>query len=289
MAFAGIGSVVTTCFTGMAILAVLTSAAAEGSDVGAQTSSTQTVALSPPVKVDASDSPALCNDQGGFCLEIIHGDQQADFSLRVTFGHTDTSLVKEFPLSQLLTADEATPGLWDRAFVLPISGEAQGAKADLLIGLSSTTSTPYSGGGAQASRLHLYRLSRQFGSISFGPELLDVPLSSSMLIRACFSEADVRERAGACHDEYNSEATLEPEPAQGLNLPILRYTMEAKSYPGAVSRSQDSLEKGRLGKQDLVWVRDETCSFTTLFSYNPTTRRFEAGKPGPDCSDYDTP
>jgi hypothetical protein len=70
---------------------------------------------------------------------------------------------------------------------------------------------------------------------------------------------------------------------------VLGYAMVSESYPGPVSRQEDSLARGRLHQRDLVWSRDETCSFETTFSFNPTTRRYEASAPGPDCNDYDEP
>ena len=38
------------------------------------------------------------------------------------------------------------------------------------------------------------------------PPLLTVPNGGSVMIRACFGERDMRQRAGACHDLYDSLA-----------------------------------------------------------------------------------
>ncbi|MBC2670748.1 hypothetical protein ACFOON_12825 [Novosphingobium piscinae] len=139
-----------------------------------------------------------------------------------------------------------------------------------------------SGGGASAARLSLYRAAGD------GPAepAIDLPWDANALIRACFSEKDVRQRRGACHDEYGYAASLELAPGGTPGAPVLRYRALATSYPGAVSRGADSLAARPLRKGDLVRVTDPACTFTRLLRFDPATGRFTPEAPLPDCSDY---
>ncbi len=58
-----------------------------------------------------------------------------------------------------------------------------------------------------------------------------------------FSEQDMKQRAGACHDEYGFSARLGLDPvAEGM--PVLRYQTVATRFPAGVSRFEDSLAQG---------------------------------------------
>lgn len=244
------------------------------------------LALTPPA---ADVAGPLCSAALALCIDLVPAEEGLPPHLLVKTGSGDGQRSDNLDLPGLASDDQATLALWDQAITVPPAEGGDPHHGDLLIGLRSTTSTPYSGGGAQATRLHLLHLSLQYGSPRLNGEVVDVPLSSNVLIRACFSEADMRQRAGACHDEYRSGAAITLTGAVADGMPVLGYAIVAESYPGGVSRQEDSLAKGRLRKSDLVWSRDEACSFETTFAFNPTTRRYEASEPGPDCSDYDVP
>src|SRR3546814_5831390 len=66
----------------------------------------------------------------------------------------------------------------------------------------------YSGGGGSASQLHLLELDGAPAAPALGGEVLVVPWEASLMIRACFSEEDMKDRLEACHDEYDFGATL---------------------------------------------------------------------------------
>lgn len=155
----------------------------------------------------------------------------------------------------------------------------------VLAGVQARESTMYSGGGASASTLHL---------IAFVPgqppvEVLSVPQSGSATIRACFSERDMKRRAGACHDEYSFEASLALTGASAAGMPVLRYRSKATSFPGRVSRSKDSLAARPLRQRDLVTVIDPQCSYQRLYRFAPQARAYVPDAPVPDCSNYTVP
>lgn len=258
-----------------------------GAPAAAQDTAARLIVLDAESKADA---PArACATAIALCLTVTGGDRDTPAALQLETGAGDTARVQSLALPHITGPDDSAPALWDRMIVLPAPAASGTVQGPILIGLITALSTPYSGGGAQARRLHLLRIDRDYGAARLTGELLDVPLDSNVMIRACFSEADMRQRAGACHDEYRSGATLTLTGTVSDGMPVLGCAMVAESWPGQVSRQEDSLTKGRLRKRDLVWSRDAACSFETTFAFNPTTRRYEAGEPGPDCSDYDVP
>lgn len=155
----------------------------------------------------------------------------------------------------------------------------------VLAGVQTQERTMYSGGGASATTLHL---------IAFLPsqppfEVLSVPQSGGATIRACFSERDMKQRAGACHDEYSFGASLALTGASAAGMPVLRYRSKATSFPGRVSRSKDSLAARPLRQRDLVTVTDPQCSYQRLYRFAPQARGYVPDTPAPDCSDYTVP
>ena len=152
----------------------------------------------------------------------------------------------------------------------------------VLIGIEGDRTTGFSGGGAQTSNLVLIsvRNDRQPQAV------LDIPTKGSFMIRACFSEKDMKRRAGACHDEYDFSGKLSVQGEAANGMPVFRYTTRATSFPGRVSRSEDSLAAKPLRKKDLRKVTDMRCTYERTFRFNPGLGRFEPDRPLPDCSDY---
>lgn len=155
----------------------------------------------------------------------------------------------------------------------------------VLAGVETQARAMYSGGGASSTTLHL---------IAFLPgqapfEVLSVPRSANVLIRACFNERDWKQRAGACHDEYTFDAKLVLTGAAAAGMPVLRFRSRATSFPGPVSRARDSLAAPPLRKRDIAAVTDRRCSYQRLFRFSPETRAYIPDTPPPDCSDYTTP
>jgi len=59
----------------------------------------------------------------------------------------------------------------------------------------------------------------------------------------------------------------------------------AGSYPGAVTRTADSLEQPALTEADLVWAQDQTCTFRRTYTRGPDGL-YAPDQPLPGCSDY---
>ena len=215
-------------------------------------------------------SQANCKDQA--CAD------GSGWSLKLSGGRRDPANAL-YRLTDLPSAEEGSspqPQLWSK--VIRFEG-------GILAGLETQETSMYSGGGASSTTLHL---------IAFLPgeapfEVLSVPQSANVMIRACFSERDMKQRAGACHDEYNFNASLALTGASVAGMPVLRYHSKATSFPGPVSRSKDSLEGRPLRKRDIVTVTNSGCSYQRLYHFDPETRSYVPDTPPPDCSDYTEP
>lgn len=168
----------------------------------------------------------------------------------------------------------ALPGEGELWPVIVRSGETA------LIGRTTIESAAYSGGGAHAMQLTLYEVAD-----GAAHEVLRMPYAASVMIRACFSEQDEEARAGACHDEYafNTRVSLDENVTEGSPHIVLETV--AGSYPGAVTRNADSLEAPALTEADLVWTRDETCSFRRTYSRG-ADGLYSPDQPLPACADY---
>lgn len=151
------------------------------------------------------------------------------------------------------------------------------------IGLLATRRTGFSGGGALATRLILVRVAPDAAEPA---TVLTVPAEGSAMIRACFSEADMRRRREACHDEYELEGTLTLAPDDGSGRARFLFATRARTYPGEVTRWEDSGERPPLQRGDLVWADDATCSYRRTFTYDPTAGRYVADSPLPDCGQF---
>ena len=154
-----------------------------------------------------------------------------------------------------------------------------------LTGVETRLSTSYSGGGGSATELRLFRLSNDAGA---SDPVLVLPVQGSLLIRACFSEADLEKRGEACHDEYGFTGKLEIETANGA-MPALAYSTNAWAFPRGASRDEDSTTRGPLTAADLVRETDRTCSFSRRFVFDTRRGAYAPDRPLPDCSNYTTP
>ncbi len=244
----------------------------------------------------AGEEATLCTSDGRVCLSITptaREDGGYDSAPSLVVAETGEGLRGD---GGTITAPPHAEGrmrlsLWNRALL--IAGNAEDAEGNysLVIGFVSTLSTMYSGGGGQAQRLHLHRLHLGVGTPRLGPELLSVPLTGSLLIRACFGEEDGERRRGACHDEYNFGAslTLARGDAGDGELPVLVYSTQATAYPQTARRGEDSSAAPPLRASDLSHWRDPECSYTRRLRFNPATERYEMDRPAPDCSSYTVP
>lgn len=149
-----------------------------------------------------------------------------------------------------------------------------------LVGVAFKQSQMYSGGGGEATQLYLYNVAG--GAVN---EVVRMPLSASSMVRACFDEDDQTQRAGACHDEYSfvTRISLDESVAQGA--PRIMLETAASSFPGRVSRNADSLQAPPLTEADLVWARDETCSYRRTYT-RAADGLYAPDQPLPPCADY---
>jgi hypothetical protein len=149
-----------------------------------------------------------------------------------------------------------------------------------IVGVITTETQPYSGGGGSASRLTLYQVS---GGVA--REVAVLPVAGSADVRACFTPEDEQQRAGACRDEYRFVTRISLDESVTSGAPRIVLETSAGSYPGRVTRQADSLERAPLTEADLVWWHDDVCSFRRTFSPSPAGP-YVADAELPACSDY---
>jgi hypothetical protein len=160
---------------------------------------------------------------------------------------------------------------------------AVGGSAREMYGVEWSRSQGYSGGGSSATTLSLGIFDAKSPDMV---QIASVPGGFSAMIRACFSERDMKKRAGACHDEYDMKVSLTLDPSVPRGIPRFVYTTRAKTYPGRVSRSEDSLTKRPLTKRDLVWAVDRVCSYRRMLAFDSRTGGYAFDAPPPECADY---
>jgi len=172
-----------------------------------------------------------------------------------------------------------------RAVVLPGAGAAWpsiirvGADG-ALVGVVNTDEQMYSGGGGSASHVTLYDISG-----AAAREVATLPLSGAVDIRACFSEADQRNRADACSDQYTFVTRVGLDESVASGAPRITLETSAGTFPGHVSRGADSTQAPALQAADLVWWHDDTCSYHRVFNRG-ANGLYTPDQPLPACSDY---
>lgn len=168
----------------------------------------------------------------------------------------------------------------------PVADPQQRARQNVLVGGISTVRSMYSGGGARASTLQLARVRHLDDDIQVDSDVLALAWEGQADIRACFSEQDMKQRAGACHDEYGFSAKLSLD-AAAQGMPVLRYQTVATRFPAGVSRFEDSLAKGPLKKKDLRTEQDPACTYVRTFRFSGGA--YQPDQPLPDCAGYTEP
>lgn len=235
-------------------------------------------------KAEKDTAPeVLCTFDNQWCESIEHDPANGVRVLSVYDGTKPQSEQQVQRYELMAPDDSATLSIWPQIVLL--APDETGRRA-ALVGVETRISTGYSGGGASATRLSLIRVDIM-GSPPMG-EVLDLPLEGSAMIRACFGEKDMKQRAGACHDEYKFIGKLELAEPQGRH-PAFTFTTRAETYPGKVSRNADSLSAPPLTKKDLIWSVDPLCSYRRTIRFNPATDRYEFDTPAPDCSEFTIP
>lgn len=238
--------------------------------------------------VDKNDPP-VCTADRKYCFNFQQNIEIGyDLLLTDPAGTRPPATIATIPVN----SSEETISLWPQLLRVPRHDPPQmeGALADeLFVGVQTRTSTMYSGGGGSATELRLFRAISTDGSTIVSHEVLAMPIAASKMIRACFSERDLKDRRGACHDEYRFDATLSPIEGGMDGDPAFALSVKATRFPGPVTLNEDSRDRGRLKKADLVAVSDAQCTYDRVLRYNPATGRYEFDRPGPDCSEFTVP
>lgn len=229
----------------------------------ATTSAAPTTARLEALTADASD--ARCTADGLWCATTDADATTFAFS----FHHQQ---IAAFHLN------DGGHELWTQIIRVP---RADGGE-DALVGISHTDQQAYSGGGGQATQVSLYPLASNAPIAAMPQSVLTFPSSAALDIRACFSPADVRARRDACSDQYNFTGALSLD-ASTAPAKIMLVT-EATTYPGHLTRSDDNSHA--LAASDLKTVRDETCSYRRVFTWNAASHTYTPDAPLPACADY---
>lgn len=247
----------------------------------------QPVAAPDPVVIAlvAGEGDRKCLPDKSLCLDVPDSAEAGDGGLVLTVPNKGDADDLALPYSR---DDGQTLSLWPHLIAVKSPDGAEADARQYLMGVIVGTSAMYSGGGGNGGRLHLLRLDTTSSNTRLGDEVLDVVWDSSLMIRACFSERDMKDRREACHDEYSFTGALAAGPAEAGELPALTYRTVATAYPRTSRRSQDNSGL-RLKASDLVQEKDPLCSYERTLRYNPATSRYEMDRPAPDCSDYTTP
>lgn len=157
------------------------------------------------------------------------------------------------------------------------------ANGHVILGMTFQKSDMYSGGGATMGVLTLYDVAPGADAATPVATLPDMGTAS---IRACFDEQDRRARRDACADEYEMAGSINLDASYAGPWPRLVLTTEAWTFPGHVSRTEDSTKAPPLTSADLIWVRDETCSYRRVLTFG--SEGYAPDTPLPECSDYAT-
>ena len=266
------------------ILTMLLAAAQPAADMAPSTANSRIVDLV------ARNEGQHCLPDGQICFELSENAETGEepANLIVSFPASGDAEKTVLPLPAF-AGDPQGLRLWPHGVSVRRGDDTDGGEGlEMLVGVIGEQRAMYSGGGGSGTRLHLLRFGMAPHAIGLTGEVLDVVWDSSLMIRACFSEQDAKDRRGACHDEYEYKAVLKSGPDDGGELPTLTYRSFATAYPQTSRRSEDNSGQ-KLEKSDLADWKDPECSYERVLRYNPATRQYEMDHPAPDCSSYTTP
>lgn len=154
------------------------------------------------------------------------------------------------------------------------------ADGSVVVGVVRTQSQMYSGGGGSSRYLELYAVADGVAQPAG-----TLPYNADIMIRACFDEDDQRNRRDVCHDEYDFATRISLNEGASSGPAQILLETAATTYPGRVSRNEDSTQAPPLQASDLVrWV-DEACSYRRTYIRGPDGR-YAPDQPLPDCSQY---
>lgn len=230
--------------------------------------------LEPAPAAAQGEAIPACTADRRWCALIEADESDEQQVLRLYDGAPDGRA----PVASHPIESEASEGVWKPGAILRRAGSDE-----IILGADMELQAMYSGGGGMAS----YRTLIRFVPGAAPQEILTVPLSGSLMIRACFGPETIKQRAGACHDEYEFAAELKAE--GDAFPPRLTYASTATTFPGRVSRSEDSLSKPPLKPRDLVKAVDAECTMQRVFTFDPALSAYVPDAPLPECGDYTVP
>lgn len=242
-------------------------------------------ACTPPAQEEAAapELPAVTlpmADAAGNRMEVLTEQDgrwcSGDGVWCVTRGESAVTFTRNGADTELLTFDESTgtPEVWPVIVREPND-------ASVVIGLGWTQSQMYSGGGGDATKMTLYRITQGSALI---PEVGTWPSRANITIRACFDEDDQRARREACVDDYSFVGQLALDTENASGPPRLLLSTLATSYPGVRSRSSDSTTDAPLQESDLFIARDDTCSYRRAMVWDEESFAYDSEPPA--CEDY---
>jgi hypothetical protein len=251
---------------------------------------TAPAAQSRMVELIAREGGQHCLPDGQICFELSDNADAGEGPVHLLLTFPGSGDTDKTPLPLPAFADEPQSlRLWPHVVSVRSGDEGDGQQGlEMLVGVLGEQRAMYSGGGGTGRRLHLLRFGVAPHAIGLGGEVLDVDWDSALMIRACFSEQDAKERLDACHDEYEYKAMLKPGPDDGSELPTLTYRSVATAFPQTSRRSEDNSQQN-LKPSDLADWKDPECSYERVLRYNGATGRYEMDRPAPDCSSYTVP
>lgn len=237
----------------------------------------------------AKEGGQYCLPGEKICFELSGGSDSTGVPTDLTISFPGSGDAEKTSLTlPALSGEPQRLSLWPHLIPVLVEEGEQREGAEFLVGVIGEERAMYSGGGGSGGRLHLLRFDMGLHGVGLGDSVLDVAWDSSLMIRACFSEQDVKDRLEACHDEYSFKASLIASPDDKGEFPSLTYRSVATAFPRTSRRSDDNSGK-KLKRSDLTDWRDPTCSYTQLFRFSDATARYEMDRAAPDCSDYTTP
>lgn len=225
---------------------------------------------------------AAAQDRGGNVLEELITDESGRSAVSVSSDPDADPDADTTNVSPQCTAD--------RAWCLSIEIDSESAVREVFLGVydgRQSIDEREVWRHASATDLQLLLATRSVEGVKLR-RVMNVPVAGWSMIRACFSEDHMAQRAGACHDEYTFEGKLTLDP-QGEGMPRFGYQTRATSFPGPVSRWEDSLQNPPLDESDLVTVVDEACSYRRTFVHDPAAGAYRPDSPLPACEDYTVP
>lgn len=242
------------------------------------------------VKNAGADTPPVikarhCTDSKSWCLTFKEKSDAGADGPTIIVEHRG-QFAKAPPLPAEYVAFGSSINFWDS----PVEYQTSAGKPGLIFGTISYQSEGYSGGGAQSSSMMLYAAEKRAdGKLHI--DLLEdpIPYAQSALIRACFSENDMKLRRDMCHDDYTQDVTIKPTGNVINGLPELLYISKASISPGFARRDQDNSDADLLKTlvdKDFEPRIDDRCTYTTNMYVHKDRDRYVLDFK--DCSEFGT-